>query len=68
MKHIKSATNSRNESLPEWYRNKHQVVDDFCFLISFEADPNGNGYFTRFDISMEDPQKAIDDLESIRIN
>ena len=53
-------TTASYDELVAQIRNAEGVVNS---EIRVEANPNGNGYFTRFDISMEDLQKAIDDLE-----
>lgn len=53
-------TTASYDELVAQIRNAEGVVNS---EIRVEADPNGNGYFTRFDISMDDLQKAIDDLE-----
>ncbi|MDO4505012.1 MAG: starch-binding protein [bacterium] len=53
-------TTASYDELVAQIRNAEGVVNS---EIRVEADPNGNGYFTRFDISMEDLRKAIDDLE-----
>lgn len=53
-------TTASYDELVTQIRNAEGVVNS---EVRVEADPNGNGYFTRFDISMEDLQKAIDDLE-----
>ena len=63
MQHIKSATNSRNEVCRGDTEISTRQLTTFVFLINFEADPNGNGYYTEFDISMDGLQEAIDNLE-----
>ena len=63
MQHIKSATNSRNEVCRGDTEIITRQLTTFVFLINFEADPNGNGYYTEFDISMDGLQEAIDNLE-----
>ena len=63
MQHTKSATNSRNEVCRGDTEISTRQLTTFVFLINFEADPNGNGYYTEFDISMDGLQEAIDNLE-----
>ena len=63
MQHIKSTTNSRNEVCRGDTEISTRQLTTFVFLINFEADPNGNGYYTEFDISMNGLQEAIDNLE-----
>lgn len=63
MQHIKSATNSRNEVCRGDTEISTRQLTTFVFWIYFEADPNGNGYYTEFDISMDGLQEAIDNLE-----
>ena len=72
MQHIKSATNSRNEAYPDYLttasydelakqiRNSEGVVNS---EIRVKTNPNGNGYYTEFDISMDGLQEAIKNLE-----
>ena len=42
-------------------RNAEGVVNS---EIRVKTDPNGGGFYTDFDIALEDLQKSIDDLES----
>ncbi len=53
-------TTTSYDELAKQIRNAEGVVNS---EIKLKADPNGNGYYTEFDISTEDLQKAIDDLE-----
>ena len=61
MQQIKNATNSRNEACRGDTEISTRQLTTFVFLINFEADPNGNGYYTEFDISMDGLQEAIDE-------
>lgn len=63
MQQIKNATNSRNEACRGDTEISTRQLTTFVFLINFEADPNGNDYYTEFDISMDGLQEAIDNLE-----
>lgn len=72
MQHIKSTTNSRNEAYSDYLttasydelvaqiRNAEGVVNS---EIRVKTNPNSNGYYTEFDISMDGLQEAIDNLE-----
>ena len=77
MQQIKNATNSRNEAYSDYLttasynelvtqiRNAEGVVNG---EIKVETNPNGNGYYTKFDISMDGPQELLIISKSIRIN
>lgn len=53
-------TTASYDELVTQIRNAEGVVNS---EIRVKANPNGNGYYTKFDISMDGLQEAIDNLE-----